>query len=249
MTAELEYLRHTAPSIIQNFEQLLHQSSSANQIQNSHYEEEDATSSVSNSSISPTLEQLLLNYRSLSDDIKKQLMATAISTDNEMLLKCLLELQADNPSKPMELAKLMKELLTHAEKHKVRELKYEENAAKRQNAYHNWIAHVGPILGMFPETCEVLKEDEIIPYLDPSCHGNQALFLFISAKVDAYFRALIRRHKGFGDRALELIKTQCANVTNVDKHHFHKAFTSLAILHEESAAHFLQRFTIGRQQA
>jgi hypothetical protein len=166
-----------------------------------------------------------------------------------MLLKRLLKLQAENPSKPMELAKLTKELLTHAEKHKVQELKYEENSAKRRNAYHNWIARVGPILGMFPETCEVLQNDAIIPYLDPSCHGNQALFLLISAKVDAYFRALIRRHKGFGDRALELIKTQCANVTNVDKHHFHKAFTSLAILHEESATHFLQRFTIGRQQA
>jgi hypothetical protein len=55
--------------------------------------------------------------------------------------------------------------------------------------------------------------------------------------------------KGFGDRALELIKTQCTNVSNMDKHHFHKAFTSLAILHEESATHFLQWFTIGRQQA
>jgi hypothetical protein len=28
------------------------------------------------------LEQLLMNYKSLSHDIKKQLMATAISTDN-----------------------------------------------------------------------------------------------------------------------------------------------------------------------
>ncbi len=128
-TAVLEYLRCTAPSITQNFEQLLHQSSSANRLQISNDEEEDAMSSVSNPSISPTLEQLLLNYKSLSDDIKKQLMATAISTDNEILLKCLLELQAENPSKPMELAKLMKELLTHAEKHKVQELKYEENAA------------------------------------------------------------------------------------------------------------------------
>ncbi len=107
---------------------------------------------------------------------------------------------------------------------------------------------MGPILGMFPETCEVSKEDEIISYLDPSCHGNQALFLLIFAMVDASFRALIRRHKGFGDRALELIKTQCANITNVDKLHFHKAFTSLTILHEESATHFLQRFTIGHQQ-
>ncbi len=72
-----------------------------------------------------------MNYKSLSDDIKKLLMATAISTDNEMLLKCLLELQADNPSKSMELAKLTKELLTHVEKHKVQELKYEKNAAKQ----------------------------------------------------------------------------------------------------------------------
>jgi hypothetical protein len=128
--AVLEYLQHTTPSITLNFAQLLHQSSSANWLQNSNDEEEDAMSSISNSSISPTLEQLLLNCRSLSDDIKKQLMATAISTDNEMLLKCLLELQAGNPSKPLELAKLTKELLTHAEKHKVQELKYEENAAK-----------------------------------------------------------------------------------------------------------------------
>jgi hypothetical protein len=101
-TAVLEYLRRTAPSITLNFEQLLHQSSSANQLQNSNDEVEDATSSVSNSSISSMLEQLLMNYNSLSDDIKKQLMATAISTDNEILLKRLLELQADNPSKSME---------------------------------------------------------------------------------------------------------------------------------------------------
>ncbi len=143
-------------------------------------------------------------------------------------------LQADNPSKPMELAKLTMVLPTHAEKHNVQELKYEENAAKWRNAYHNWISRVDPILGMFPDTCEILKVDKIIPYLDTSCYGNQALFLLISTKVDAYFH-----HKGFGDQALELIKTQCVNVTNVDKHHFHKSFPSLAILHEESATHFL----------
>jgi hypothetical protein len=172
MTAVLEYLRCTTPSIALNFEQLLHQPSSANQLQNSNDEAKDATSSVSNSSISSMLEQLLMNYKSLSNDIKKQLMATAISTNNEMLLKRLLELQAENPSKSKELAKLTKELLTHVEKHKVQELKYEENAAKRRNAYHNWIARVGPILGMFPETCEVLQNDAIIPYLDPSCDGT-----------------------------------------------------------------------------
>ncbi len=77
------------------------------------------------------LEHLLQNYKSLSNDIKKQLMVTTISADNEMLLNCLLELQANNPSKLMELAKLTKELLMHAEKHKVQELKYKENAAKQ----------------------------------------------------------------------------------------------------------------------
>ncbi len=105
-TAVLEYLWFTAPSITLNFEQLLQQSLSSNQFQNSNEEDDDATSNISNSSISSTLEQLLLNYKSLSDDIKKQLMATAISTNNEMLLK---------------------ELLMHAEKHKVQEIKYEEN--------------------------------------------------------------------------------------------------------------------------
>jgi hypothetical protein len=88
--AVLQYLQRTAPSIALNFKKLLN-SSASHQPQNPKEEEDNATSSVSNSSISSTLEQLLQNYKSLSDNIKKQLMATAISTDNEQLLKRLLE--------------------------------------------------------------------------------------------------------------------------------------------------------------
>ena len=67
--AVLQYLRRTAPNIASNFEQLLNRSA-ALPSQNSKEEEDDSTSSVSNSSISSTLEKLLRNYKSLNDDIK-----------------------------------------------------------------------------------------------------------------------------------------------------------------------------------
>ncbi len=91
--------------------------------------------------------------------------------------------------------------------------------------------------------------DKITRFLDPHCVGNQALCMLISAKVDRHFQCIIKRYEGLGDKALELLQQQCANVTPMDKHHFHHSFSNMWITTDESATNFLRRFTIGRSQA
>jgi len=52
-----------------------------------------------------------------------------------------------------------------------------------------------------------------------------------------------------GDKALQLLKSYCASCTIVDKNHFHRELTNLRIINDETATHFLKRFTIARTKA
>jgi hypothetical protein len=79
---------------------------------------------------------------------------------------------------------------------------------------------------MFPQTCNVIKEDKIIPFSDPNATGNKALFLMIAPQVDEYFQPAIK-HEGFGDKARLFICQRCASIDEADKHHFHQLFMSL----------------------
>jgi len=148
------------------------------------------------------------------------------------------------------LAKLTKDLLTHSEKHKVNELKYEEQAGKRRLYFHNWLTRLAAVIKMFPQTAPVLAIDnEIVLFPDPTCIGNRALYMLLCSKVDNFYRTLIQREHNLGDRALKLLKSYCASCTLVDKNHFHREFTNLRLSNDETATHFLKRFTIARTKA
>jgi hypothetical protein len=148
------------------------------------------------------------------------------------------------------LAKLTKDLLTHCEKHKVMELRYEEQAGKRRLYFHNWLTRIAAVIKMFSHTAPVLNaENDVIEFMDPTGIGNQALNLLLCSKVDNFYRNLIQRHQDRGDKALALLQSYCASCTIVDKNHFHHEFTNLRLQNEETATHFLKRFTIARTKA
>ena len=54
---------------------------------------------------------------------------------------------------------------------------------------------------------------------------------------------------GYGDKALALLRNQCANVSPQDTKHFNHDFTNLRINYTKSATHFMQRFTLARTMA
>ena len=133
-----------------------------------------------------------------------------------------------------QLAKLTMDLLTHSEKHKVTELKYEEQAGRRWLYFHNWLTRLSLVIKMFSQMAPVFDVDnEIQLFPEPDCVGNRALYMLLC----------------LGDKALKLLKSYCASCTIVDKNHFHHEFTNLQIVNEESATHFLKRFTIARTKA
>jgi hypothetical protein len=192
------------------------------------------------------MELILASYHDLDDDTKKSLLYNAISTNNEELQQRLLTLRQASGSS---LAKLTKEMIKMADSYKVPELSFDEKAAKCRLNFQGWILKLRPILMMFQQTSSVLTSDKVTPFPCPECIGNQALYMFISAKVDRHFQRVIKRYEGLGDKALELLQQQCANVTPIDKHHFHHLFTNTRMAHDESATNFLRRFIIERTQA
>jgi len=103
---------------------------------------------------------------------------------------------------------------------------------------------------MFSHTAPVLNADNaVIEFMDPNGIGNQALYLLLCSKVDNFYRNLIQRHQDRGDKALALLQSYCASCTIVDKNHFHREFTNLRLQNEETATHFLKRFTIACTKA
>ena len=139
--------------------------------------------------ISSTSNDVSTLYNELSEDNKQALLTQALLTNNTALIHRLLMLTSKNTS--VSLANLSEKLLTHEDKHKVPELRYDVQANKRRLLYHNWFTRLLPIIKMFPQTSPIYHDNTIIPFNEPSCIGNQALFLLISAKVDNFYRNLI----------------------------------------------------------
>ncbi len=73
--------------------------------------------------------------------------------------------------------------------------------------------------------------------------------MLLCSKVDNFYRNINQREHNMGDKALKLLKSYYASCTIVDKNQFHHEFTNLQIVNEESATHFLKRFTIARTKA
>lgn len=102
---------------------------------------------------------------------------------------------------------------------------------------------------MFPQTASVMPVDDVVPFKDPEGIGNKALYLLLGSRIDGYFQRAIKQFEGYGDKALAFIKCQCANISAMDKHFFHRLFTSIRIKDNESATNFLRRFTYGKAKA
>ena len=126
---------------------------------------------------------------------------------------------------------------------------FHDQATQRRTSYQNWVARIKPILKMFSQTERVMSANSIIPYHYPECVENQALFMLISAKVDHYYRNLISRVEGFGDRDLHMLQDNCANITAMDTHDLHQFFMALRICLDETATKFIHRFVMARTQA
>jgi hypothetical protein len=101
---------------------------------------------------------------------------------------------------------------------------------------------------MFPQTSKVFQDSNIKPYDYAKHIGNKALCLLVSAKTDEYFQRAIKKFKGYGDKALAFIKTQCANISAEDTHHYHHAFTTMQIKENESATNIFKRFTFAQTE-
>ena len=101
---------------------------------------------------------------------------------------------------------------------------------------------------MFPQTSKVFQDSNIKPYDDAKHVGNKALYLLVSAKTDEYFQRAIKKFKGYGDKALAFIKTQCANISTEDTHHYHHAFITMQIKENESATNIFKRFTFAQTE-
>lgn len=191
---------------------------------------------------------MLQRCAELDDDSRKMLIQHAITTDNAVLQKWLMELQASQANS-ISLEKLTNEIIKLADTYNVPELRFDEQASKRQFNFQKWIMKLRPIVAMFPQTAGVLPIDTVVPFTDPQTAGNRALNLLICSRTDSYFQRAIKQFEPFGDKVLDLIQKQCAHISRMDKHHFHEVFTGLHIRDNESATSFLKRFTCGKTTA
>jgi len=190
---------------------------------------------------------LLDNYDSLNSDAKKALLSVALTSNNSEFQQVLFSKKGlINQDDMMKQAKLAKELIKLANTYNVPELKFSEQAVKRRSSYTAWITKLKTILSMFPNTMNLIGRDAILPFSDLNFFENKVIFLLIGSKVDAYFLKAIMVHEGKGDKALDIIKNQCAHLGAADKHHYHHLFTTLHIWSDESATNFFCRFTFAR---
>jgi hypothetical protein len=202
--------------------------------------------------VNALVDDLTKQYQELNEEGQKDLWLGALASNDTNLIQALtnLRLHQNTTNSKTQLAKLTKDLLTHSEKHKVNELWYEVQAGRRRLYFHNWLTRISAVIKMFSQTAPVLDANNgIIEFTDPNCIGNQALYMLISSKIDNFYRNLIQRQQNRGDKALSLLKSYCASCTFVDKSHFHREFTNLRLQSNETATHFLKRFTIARTNA
>jgi len=194
------------------------------------------------------IEDTIEQYQEFTEEGQKDLWLGALASNDTPLTS--IHVKNTKANSGTQLAKLTKDLLMHSEKHKVTELKYEEQVGKRRLYFHNWLTRLAAVIKMFSQTAPVLDvDDEIILFPDPMYIGNQALYMLLCSKVDNFYRNLIQREHNLGDKALKLLKSYCASCTIVDKNHFHREFSSLWLINDETATHFLKRFTIARTKA
>jgi hypothetical protein len=160
------------------------------------------------------------------------------------------EPQLTNSNEATLQARLAKELIKLANSYKIPELTFDIQASKRRFNFSTWFSKLQNILSMFPQTSSVVDDSgTIIFYSNSNDFGNKALYLLIGATVDNYFQRAIRHFAGQGDKALAFIQSQCANVSNEDKSHFHHAFTTLRIKENESATSFIKCFIFAKTEA
>jgi hypothetical protein len=78
------------------------------------------------------IDDLTKQYQELNEDGQKDLWLGALASNDTNLIQALtkLRLRQNASNSKTQLAKLTKDLLTHCEKHKVTELRYEEQAGK-----------------------------------------------------------------------------------------------------------------------
>jgi hypothetical protein len=156
---------------------------------------------------------MLEKYAELDEDSKKMLVQHAITTENATLQQRLMVLQG-NETNNISLAKLTKKIIKRADTYKVPELRFDEQASRHHFNFQTWIMKLRPILAMFPQTAKVLPSDTVVPFADPHCTGNRALYLLVCSRVDPYFQRAIKQFEPFGDKALDLIQKQCAHKQN-----------------------------------
>jgi len=191
-------------------------------------------------------------YQELNEEGQKVLWLGARASNDTNLIQALTNIRLRNNAvnSKSQLAKLTKDLLTHSEKHKVMELKYEEQAGRQRLYFHNWLTRLSAVIKMFSHIASVLDVDNnIVEFADPTCIGNQALCMLLCSKVNNFYRNLIQCQHNHGDKALSLLKSYWASFTIINKNHFHREFTNLRTQNDETSTHFLKRFTIARTKA
>jgi hypothetical protein len=110
------------------------------------------------------------------------LWSGALASNNTTLIQELtnIRVRVANGNSSAQLAKLTKDLLTHSEKHKVTELKYKEEAGRRQLYFHNWLMRLSLVIKMFSQMAPVFNVDNKIKlFPDPNCIGNRALYMLL----------------------------------------------------------------------
>lgn len=123
---------------------------------------------------------ILRHYHTLTEEGQKDLWLGALASNDADLIQelTLLRMSTAITNSNGQLAKLTKDFLTHSEKHKLNELKYEENAGKRRLYFHNWLTRLAQVIKMFSQTAAVFDtNNNVVPFSDPACIGNRALYL------------------------------------------------------------------------
>jgi hypothetical protein len=100
------------------------------------------------------IEDTIPQYQELTEEGQKDLWLSALASNDTTLIRELTSIRVKNTkaNSGTQLAKLAKDLLTHSEKHKVNELKYEEQAGKRRLYFHKWLMQVAAVIKMFSQT-------------------------------------------------------------------------------------------------
>ena len=190
-------------------------------------------------------------YVNMGDTDRDKIWEHALASDNTTYLEAIAMLPSKlpNASSIVSVAKLTKELLTHAEKAKIDMLRWDEQASKRRSNFNSWLPKIKAIIGMFDETSSVLPDESVIIFDDPKAAGNKALFTLLTARIDKPCQDMIRPFNGLGDKAMQQLFTRFAPITQIDTDHYHQQFVGLKIFADETATSYISRFIVGKTQA